>query len=184
MKQIVIILLNTGILFGFTGFKSKTQNTEWIVASSSVTFKIKNAGFTVDGSLGALKATILFDAAKYYSSSIVATLDSKTINTGNSSRDGHLKKEEYFDIEKYPTISLKASLFSKEPNGSYRGFFKLTIKKTTKDVIIPFTFVEKNDKGLFKGTFTINRLDYGVGESSMILSDNASITIEVNVIKK
>lgn len=179
-----LLLIGTTIFLTLSSFTYKAQNKEWVVASSSISFKIKNAGFNIDGKFGDLTATIAFDETKISGNSIDATIDSKSINTGNGTRDGHLKKEEYFGVDKYPKIQMKATLFGKETNGTFRGYFKLTIKDKTKEVVVPFSFTQKDGKGLFKGTFTINRLDYGVGESSMILSDNATITIEVNVLKK
>ncbi|MDX2172012.1 MAG: YceI family protein [Bacteroidota bacterium] len=172
------------ILCVFLNIVLKSQNTEWTVTTSKITFKIKNAGFNVDGTFGGLKAKINFDASKSYSNTIEASVDAKTLNSGNSGRDGHLKKEEYFGVDKFPIISLTGTTFAKQPDGSFKGYFKLTLKNTTKDIVIPFTFVEKEGKGTFKGGFTINRLDYGVGSSSMILSNNANLTLEVNVIKK
>jgi polyisoprenoid-binding protein YceI len=167
-----------------SGFTKTETNTEWTIVSSIVSFKIKNAGFNIYGSLSSLNAKIFFDPSKAFSNSIEATIYSKSINTDNTTRDGHLKKEEYFEADKFPKISLKANLFKKETNGDFNGFFKLTIKNTTKDIRIPFTFTEKDGKGLFKSSFTINRLDYGVGASSMILSDDATIHVEMNVLKK
>jgi polyisoprenoid-binding protein YceI len=58
------------------------------------------------------------------------------------------------------------------------------LKGQTKDILVPFSFIEKDGKATLKGTFTINRLDFGVGESSMILSNNVVITIEVIASKK
>ena len=173
-----------GILFlCFTGFTYKAECTEWTIVSSTVSFKIKNAGFNIDGKFGSVTGAIIFDAAKNYNNSIVANIDSKSINTGNGTRDGHLKKKNYFDVESFPKISMKASLFGKEKDGSFRGYFQLTMKDKTKDLLLPFSFIETENKGVFKATFRINRLDYGVGESSMILSDNATITLIVNVVK-
>jgi len=183
MNKLVSILAVT-ILLTFTGFNYNAQNTEWKIVTSSVSFKIKNAGFTTDGKFGALTGTIIFDAAKSYSNSIDVSVDSKAINTGNGTRDVHLKKKEYFDIDTYPKINMKGASFAKAKDGTFKGYFKLTLKGKTKDVVVPFSFTEKDGKGLFKGAFTIDRLDYGVGENSMVLSDNATITIEVNVIKK
>ncbi|MBA2610765.1 MAG: YceI family protein [Bacteroidetes bacterium] len=183
MNKLVSILAVT-ILFTLTGSKYSAQNTEWTIESSSVSFKIKNAGFTIDGKFGVLTGTIIFDAVKSYSNSIDVFIDSKSINTGNGTRDGHLKKKEYFDVDAYPKINIKGSCFAKEKDGTFKGYFKLTLKGKSKDVVVPFSFTEKDGKGIFKGAFTINRLDYGVGENSMVLSDNATITIEVNVIKK
>lgn len=160
------------------------QNTEWMSTSSIITFKIRNAGFNVHGKFSGLKSKIVFDETKTIGNSIAATIEAKTIDTDNSTRDGHLKKEEYFDAIKFPIISMSSQRFLKQSNGSYKGYFKLTIKNTTKDVVIPFTFSEKDGKGVFKGTFTIDRLDYSVGTSSMIMSDEATINIAVYVLKK
>ncbi len=183
MKKIKFLCLSISLFF--LGFKTAiAQNTEWSVVTSTVTFKIKNAGFTVDGTFGGLKAKIMFDASKSFSNTIEASVEAKTLNTGSTGRDNHLKKEEYFGVDKHPTILLTASTFAKQPDGSFKGYFKLTVKNTTKDVLIPFTFTEKDGKGKFLGKFTIDRRDYGVGESSMILSDNVTILIDANVIKK
>lgn len=183
MKNIFFLALSL-ISFGFVSQTVTTQNQEWVVSSSTVKFKIKNAGFNIDGTFSGLTARIIFDASKGFGNSIEANIDSKTINTGNGTRDGHLKKTDYFDVIGFPAINMKATLFGKETDGSFRGYFKLTMKGKTKDVLVPFTFTEKDGKATLKGTFTINRLDFGVGESSMILSNNATITIEVNATKK
>lgn len=183
MKNILIIALSL-ISLRFVSQTVTAQNKEWIVNSSTVKFKIKNAGFNIDGAFGGLIAKIFFDPSKNYGNSIEATIESKSINTGNGTRDGHLKKTDYFDVASFPIITMRATLFGKEKDGSFRGYFKLSIKGKTKDVLVPFTFTEKDGKAIIKGSFTINRLDFGVGESSMILSNNATITIEVNAIKK
>jgi polyisoprenoid-binding protein YceI len=183
MKNMLFLVLNL-IGFGFGSQSVKAQNQEWIVNSSSIKFKIKNAGFNVDGTFSGLTAKIFFDTSKLYGNSIDATLESKSINTGNGTRDKHLKKTDYFDVAGFPTINMKATLFGKETDGRYRGFFKLTMKGKTKDVSVPFTFTENDGKATLKGSLTINRLDFGVGESSMILSNDVTITIEANATKK
>lgn len=183
MKNIFLLAFSL-ISFGFVSQTVTTQNQEWVVSASSVKFKIKNAGFNVDGTFGGLNAKIVFDVSKTYGNSIDASIESKSINTSNGTRDGHLKKSEYFDVTNFPTINMKATLFGKETNGSFRGYFKLTIKGKTKDVLVPFTFKETDGKATFYGVLTINRLDFGVGESSMILSNNVTITLEANAKKK
>lgn len=183
MRNIFFLALSL-ISLAFVSQTATTQNQEWVVSSSTVKFKIKNAGLTTDGTFNGLAAKIIFDPSKGFGNSIDATIDAKSINTGNGTRDGHLKKTDYFDVVSFPAINMKATLFGKETDGSFRGYFKLTMKGKTKDVLVPFTFTEKDGKAILKGTFTINRLDFGVGESSMILSNNAKITIEVNVTKK
>lgn len=178
MKKIILTLLTSLICLLAT-----SQNQVWKVTNSKVGFKIKNAGLTVDGSFKGLEADIVFDPAKAYGNKIEASVDVKTINTSSNARDKHLKKEEYFDAEKFPKITMKSSSFSKGDDGKFKGFFNLSIKGTTKTVPVIFSFVETNGKATFMGTFKINRLDYKVGESSWVMSDDVNITIVIEAVK-
>jgi polyisoprenoid-binding protein YceI len=178
MKNTVITLI---ALMSF--FSVIAQNQAWKVTNSAVKFKIKNAGITVDGTFKGLEADISFDPAKAYGNKIEASIDVKTINTSIDARDKHLKKEEYFDVEKFPKITMKASSFTKETDGSFKGFFNLSIKGTTKTVPVIFSFTETSGKATFSGTFKINRLDYKVGESSWVMSDDVNITIVLDAEK-
>ncbi|WP_317899598.1 YceI family protein [Aurantibacillus circumpalustris] len=172
------------IIFSILCFAGKSQNSEWLATSSVISFKIKNAGFNTNGKFTGLKSKIIFDATTTSGNLIEASLDASTIDTDNSTRDGHLKKEEYFDVQKFPLIKLSSQKFLKQNEGSFNGYFKLNLKNVVKDIMIPFTFSEKEGKGVFKGSFTLNRLDYGVGGSSIIMSDNVTISLTVYVIKK
>ncbi|TAE13104.1 MAG: YceI family protein [Bacteroidetes bacterium] len=169
MKNIFLFIAL--FVFGQASF----AQTAWDVKTYSVGFVIKNAGFNVDGSFKGLTYTLKFDEGGA-NDVINASVDASTINTNNNARDKHLRKSDYFDVEKYPKISLKSVSFTKVSAGKYKGTFKLTIKATTKTVEIPFTF----DKGTFVGELTINRLDYGVGESSWVLSNDVKIKVKIN----
>lgn len=165
-------------------FHTQAQTT-WKAKSYAVKFKIKNIGLWVNGSLKGLDADIRFDADALASSTIEASVDAKTIDTGNEKRDNHLRSDDYFDTEKYPKIMMKSVSFtvSKDKKDSYVGQFDLTIKGTTKRVAVPFTFTKSGNTAVFKGSFTINRLDFKVGSSSWILSDNAVLNVLVNTEK-
>lgn len=175
------------IFFIFILFASmlfSTAQTHWKVSSSFITLKIKNAGLNVDGSIGGLNANIQFDSNNYTKSSIEASIDINTINTGIDLRDKHLKiKEEYFNASKYPKISIKSTVFYKEKDGTYKGIFKLTMKGITKEVAIPFSYTESANTATFKASFTLNRRDYNVGGSSWTMSDNVAISILINATK-
>ncbi len=175
--------ISLAFLFSVICLVVSAQNQVWKVTNSKIGFKIKNAGLTVDGSFKGLEADIQFDPAKAYGNKIEASVDVKTINTSINARDNHLKKEEYFDAEKFPKITMKASSFSKGDDGKFKGFFNVSIKGTTKSVPVIFSFVETNGKATFMGTFKINRLDYKVGESSWVMSDDVNITIVVEATK-
>jgi polyisoprenoid-binding protein YceI len=151
------------------------------ITHSAITFKTKNLGIEVDGSIGGLSATIHFNQKDMSSASFDASVDVKTINTDNSMRDDHLKSDEFFDVAHYPTISLKSIAITHKSGNKYVGQFNLTIKNKTKTVEIPFTCTAKGANSEFIGGFKINRLDFGVGGSSMTLSDEVTISIDAEI---
>ncbi|MDQ3046753.1 MAG: YceI family protein [Bacteroidota bacterium] len=175
MNMIVIKLLLFLIPFSFTGDNSLK------VKSSSVTFKIKNAGITVDGFFTGMETDIKFNPLKPEECNIKASVSSKSVNTGNTMRDEHLRKPEYFDAAAYPRIILQSTKIEKTGPISFTGTFKLTIKNVTKEIKIPFMFLKTADKTEIKGSFKINRINYTVGEDSFTMSDDVTINLLVNV---
>jgi polyisoprenoid-binding protein YceI len=153
----------------------------WQLNRSSVTFRIKNAGIPVNGSLGGTQADIHFDPANPAQSSIVASLETSTIETGIGLRDKHLQKALYFHTDKYPQITVRSTKIEKTGTQTYLGYFDLTIKETTKNIQVPFTFTENAGGGDFGAEFKINRLDYKVGESSWLMDNEVAVSIQLNV---
>ncbi|MBA4849261.1 YceI family protein [Emticicia sp. BO119] len=153
----------------------------WKPINVSVTFKIKHAlGATADGSFGGFTGVMIFDPDNLTTSSLKGSIETKTINTGISLRDRTLRSGDYFDTEKYPKITLQSTKIEKaQQENEYIGYFSLTIKNITKNIRIPFTFVQNGAKATFRGNFMINRTEYGVGTKSSLLSDTAAIIIEI-----
>jgi len=151
------------------------------ITHSAITFKTKNLGIEVDGLIGGLAATVHFNAKDLSSASFEATVEVKTINTDNSLRDEHLKSDEFFDMVHYPTISLKSIAITHKSGNKFVGQFNLTIKNKTKTVEIPFTCTAKGANSEFMGSFKINRLDFGIGGSSMTLSDDVTVSIDTEI---
>ena len=159
------------------------QIKEQVITKSSVVFHIKNLGFTVDGTLGGLKGDVKFDPATLATNSITATVDVNTIDTDNGTRNDHLKSDSYFDVAKYPNITMKSVSFKHNSGNNYTGTFSLTIKDKTNTVTVPFTFVESGNNAEFKGSFQLQRSDYGVGSKSLTLSNDVKIDISITTAK-
>jgi polyisoprenoid-binding protein YceI len=153
------------------------------LSKSSVTFQIKNLGFNTGGSIDVIHADIQFDSASLLTSSITATADMTTLNTDNDMRDEHLKSGSFFDVPDYPKITMKSVSFKHKGGDSYTGQFELTIKKTTKLVEVPFTYTETGNSASFKGSFNLKRSDFGIGSSSLSLSDNVTADIDIETTK-
>jgi polyisoprenoid-binding protein YceI len=145
---------------------------------SVITFEIKNLGIATTGSIGGLITKVHFIPANLSSSSLEASVDVNTINTDNSSRDEHLRSEDFFDVSHFPKIVLKSMAFKHKSGNNYVGTFTLTIKGKSKQIEVPFAFMDKENTVEFKCAFKINRLDFGVGSKSMILSDEVIINID------
>ena len=147
---------------------------------SSVKFKIKNFGFNnVTGSFKGLQGSVQFIPENLAASSMDVTVDAKSVNTGINLRDNHLRKEEYFDVKKYPVIRFVSSKITPSSKaGTLFIFGKLTIKNVTREISFPFTAVPQEGGYLFSGEFKINRIDFEVGESSSV-SDNLTVTLKV-----
>jgi polyisoprenoid-binding protein YceI len=169
-------------LFAFIGIISAVYSgalhAQAAATRSVITFEIKNMGITTGGSIGGLTANVHFNPANLNASTLEASVDVSTINTDNTSRDEHLRSEDFFNVARYPKISLKSIVFKHKSGNNYTGTFNLTIKDKSKQIEIPFTFLDKESTGEFKGTFKINRLDFGVGTTSLILSDEVTVYID------
>jgi polyisoprenoid-binding protein YceI len=176
MKKVFLPLLII-IIIASAGFTSINST----VTRSAITFQTKNMGIGVSGTVGGLLADVLFNPANLAASTITASVDPSTINTDNSSRDEHLKGEDFFDVPHFPKITMKSVSFKHKSGNNYSGLFNLTIKGKTKQLEIPFSYIPKGNTGTFKGSFKMNRLDFGIGDTSLVLSDDVTVNIEVEV---
>jgi polyisoprenoid-binding protein YceI len=149
-----------------------------IDGDDAVTFTIKNFGLNTKGSFKGLKGSINWDAATPANSAFNVSIDANSINTAIDSRDNHLRKEEYFDVEKYPTINFTSTAVTAN---NVTG--NLTIKGVTKSISFPFTVATNATGYLFQGSFSINRRDFNVGGGSMVLADNVIVNLKVHANK-
>ena len=149
------------------------------LTKSTVSFKIKNLGINTGGNISGIAANINFDKNKPDSCTIEATADANTINTDNDMRDNHLKSEDYFDVARYPTITMRSVSIKHRSGNNYTGRFNVTIKDKTKAVDVPFTYTENGTAGQFKGNFKIKRTDFGIGNKGLVLSDDIIVDIDI-----
>lgn len=177
MKKICLALL---ILIAANATFAQIKNN---VTKSSIMFEIKNLGIKTHGVIGSMQASVLFDPAKLGTSKIEAVADVTTINTDNNMRDNHLKEDGYFDVAKYPKITMSSVSFKSKGGNNYSGQFNITIKDKTKLIEVPFTYTDAGSTAKLKGSFKINRRDFGVGGSSLVLANEATIFIEAEATK-
>ncbi len=177
MKKISLLFISFCIYSNYIIAQSTLTPVD---ADSKVHFVIKNFGIKTGGDFKELKGNIKFYPANPAASAFDLTVDAGTIDTDNESRDEHLRKPEYFDVATYKTIQFKSSkvVFSKVA-GRFYMYGNLTIKGVTKPVEFGFGATAKNGGYVFDGEFQINRRDFGVGGSSVSMSDNLTVSLSV-----
>jgi polyisoprenoid-binding protein YceI len=150
-----------------------------VANESSIHFSIHNFGFKTGGSLAAPEGDIVFNPDDLAKSSFLVNIKTESINTGNESRDEHLRETEYFDVKNYPLIRfVSSSIRATGKKNGYEATGTLTIKSTSRDIRLPFN-AEKNGSGwTFTGSFTMNRRDFNVGGSSTISNE---LTVDIKV---
>jgi polyisoprenoid-binding protein YceI len=154
---------------------------EWKVDAdkAKVEFSVHGMFGTVHGTFTGLKATIRFDEKNPGAGSISASVDAKTVSTGIGLRNHHLRTEEqYFNTDKYPTISFRSTKIEKAGNG-YTAAGDLKIKDVTKAIRLPFTFSGSGNSGVFKGHFVLKREDYNLGKPGGSVGDEVTVDLTV-----
>ncbi len=150
-----------------------------ISAQSHVKFVIKNAGFNTPGSFSDFSTDIEYDKNNLRASKFNGTIKVKSIDTNNNARDKHLRNADFFDVDKYPDMTFKSTAISSVSANKIKVAGDLTIKNTTKKIVLEVTVEEKNGKNIFTTSLTINRLDYGVGTSSWTLSNDCTLDLRI-----
>jgi polyisoprenoid-binding protein YceI len=171
-KIIPVLLLMTNYINGQTYIP--------IDQGSKVGFEIKNFGLTTYGTFSGLKGSIEFNPKTLNTSQINVTVNTASVNTGNKSRDKHLREDDYFDVEKYPIISfVSTKIIENKLLGHFSVTGNLIIKGNTKSIQFELTALESTQGYIFKGNFNINRRNFKVGSNSMTLSDDLKVTLNV-----
>lgn len=152
-------------------------------AHSSVGFKIRHFAGRVPGTFSDFSGKIKFDEKDPAKSSVEAVIQVESISTNNGMRDKHLKTKDFFDVEKFPTITYKSTKVSAAGKGKYKVDGMLTMHGVEKPVVLDVDYAgtENDPKGNAHAGFSaetkISRKDFGVGGA--MLGDEVVISIDV-----
>ncbi|MCU0429965.1 MAG: YceI family protein [Cytophagaceae bacterium] len=132
----------------------------WKVKEDAYSVKFTSSKF--EGNFKGLQSELNFDENNLAASTIVATIETKTVNTGNGMRNKHAMQG--LDATTFPTVKFASTSITKTDNG-YEATGNLTIKDVTKAIKIPFTFTKNAEGGVFAGTFSVKPAEYKVTKS-------------------
>jgi polyisoprenoid-binding protein YceI len=162
---------------------------------SRIGFVARHAMVTkVRGSFNEFEGTAHVDEDLSKSSAKV-TINVDSIDTRNADRDGHLRTNDFLDIENHPQIVFESTGVRQVDDVTVEVTGDLTIKGVTKQVTIPFEFQGTatdpfgNQRAGFEGSVVINRKDWGISWNAaletggVLVSDKITLEFEVSAIK-
>ena len=164
---------------------------------SRIGFVARHAMVTkVRGSFNDFEGTGYFDAAQPANSSLELVIQAKSIDTRSADRDGHLRGNDFFDMDQYPTLSFVSTAVEAAGDAVYRVTGDLTIKGVSKPVTIDFelsgpaTDPFGNQRLGLEGSVVVNRKDWGVNwnaaldSGGVLVSEKVTLEFEVSAIKQ
>lgn len=182
-----------------TVLEPTTSTTTWDIdpVHSTAQFKVKHMMISnVKGEFTGLTGKLQFDAADLASSRVETQIDAASINTRDPQRDAHLKSADFFDVEKFPTLSFKSTHASRKGDGELAVAGQLTIRGTTRDVVFevegptaPVKDPWGNTRIGLSATTRVNRKDFGLTWNAtletggILVGDEVTIALDVEFVK-
>jgi polyisoprenoid-binding protein YceI len=172
--------------------------TTWVLdpMHSEVQFKVKHLVIsTVTGFFKTFEGSLTTENDDFQGADINFSLDVNSLDTNQEQRDGHVKSADFFDAEKYPTITFKSTSFTKDGD-EYKLTGDLTIKDVTKSVTLDVEHggtaadFYGNTKAGFEIAGKINRKDFGLTwdgiteAGSIVLGEDIKLSINVQFAKQ
>lgn len=162
---------------------------------TEVGFDVRHFFSKVHGRFNDFQGTIVFDEQDPAKISVEASAVTASVSTDNEKRDGHLKTADFFDAEKFPTLTFKSTKVTAAGKNKYKVAGDLTLRGVTKPVVFDVDFLGAGSVGVggqswgtkagFVATTTINRKDFGINwnkqldNGGLMLADEVTLTLNI-----
>ena len=173
--------------------------TTWNIdpVHSVAEFKVKHMMISnVKGQFTGLNGVLTLNEADVTKSRLQASVEAATISTRDAQRDAHLRSADFFDVEKFPSLSFESTRVSRKGDGECRVTGNLTIHGITREVIFTVegpTPQAKDPWGNTRlglsATAKINRKDFGLvwnttlETGGILVGDDVTITLDIQFVK-
>lgn len=162
-------------------------------AHTGVTFKVRHLFTKMAGRFDDFEGMVKFDPSNFAAASVEGTIKAASVNTNNPKRDTHLKNKDFFNVEKYPTITFKSTkvtdIDTTKQTAKLHG--NLTLHGVEKPVVLDVAYLGTgndpwgNARGGFTATTVINRKDFGINWNETLDSGGLligeDVEVEINV---
>jgi polyisoprenoid-binding protein YceI len=160
-------------------------------------FKVKHMMISnVKGQFTKVTGVMTLDEADVTKSHIEASIEAASVHTRDDQRDAHLKSADFFDVEKFPTLSFKSTRVTRTGDGELAVTGDLTIHGVTREVVFnvegptpPAKDPWGNVRLGLSATTKISRKDYGLTWNAtletggILVGDDVTISLDVQFVK-
>jgi polyisoprenoid-binding protein YceI len=153
--------------------------TRLVADKSQIAFVSKQMGVPVEGTFKKFDAQVAFDPRKPEGGTVALQIDTASASLGVPMSDAELPKAPWFDTGHFPQASFQSSAIKALGEGRFEMAGKLTIKNISRQVTVPVTIAPSGGYAVATGSFTIQRLDYKVGDGEW--TDTSVIGNDVQV---
>jgi len=163
-------------------------------AHSEATFQVRHLVTRVRGRFTDFEGLVEYDEQDPERSSVNVTIQATSVDTGDATRDTHLRTGDFFDAEKFPTLTFRSTKVTKTGGDAFDVTGDLAIRGVTRPVTLAVTFLGKatdpwgNERLGFEGEVKINRKDYGLmwnatlETGGFLVGDEVKINLEIQAV--
>ena len=162
---------------------------------SSVGFVVRHMVVSkVRGTFGAFKGTIAYDPARIERSTVEVEIDVNSIDTREPKRDAHLRSADFFDVEKFPTMTFQSTSVKRTDDDTLLVAGDLTLHGVTKPVTLVVDELGGgkdpwgNDRLAWSARVSLNRKDWGLNwnqvleAGGLLVSEKIDIEIDIQAL--
>lgn len=146
---------------------------------SSVGFSYQQMGVSMDGRFRKFSGQLAFDPVQPSRARAALEIDLASIDTGAAESDEEVAGKSWFHIASFPKASFVSSAVKALGGNRYEVSGRLTIKGRSKDIVVPATFTQQGNSGVFAGGFTVKRADFAIGEGPWAKFDIVANDVQV-----
>jgi polyisoprenoid-binding protein YceI len=164
---------------------------------SNIRFTVKHMVISkVHGRFARWSASLEMDEKKPADSSLDVTIEAASIDTSVADRDTHLRSPDFFDVQKFPTMTYKSRRIDGVSSDAYRVVGDLTMHGVTREIVLETEFGGRtkdpwgNERAGFSAKTSLNRKDFGLTWSQvletggLVVGDRVDVEIEVEFVKQ
>ncbi|RRO18240.1 polyisoprenoid-binding protein [Saccharopolyspora rhizosphaerae] len=147
---------------------------------SDITFSVRHMGVGKSRGRFASFSAEVVTGEDLLQSSVNATIDVTSIDTGNADRDAHVRSADFFDAEQFPTGTFRSTGI-RQDGEDYLIDGELTLKGVTKPVTLTAELGGFSDNLLgVSASTTVNRTDFGIGQAGgAVIGEKVTLTLDI-----